>query len=472
MAEPLAIADSATNLIITMMSNVGGVLDVQDSGERLNTIPDTHLETARWHNETKGSYVVDGCWFTHTRLYRLAEAVGGGVRTGRGMVNGALDVGSKEAKELAQEVKQSKLVAAVLPFRMSFQVISYTMAGQAQEFATRAIAASANMGLAAAAYQADLQRMDREMKKIRDKKSPEYEHLVAKRAKAVREFEMRRKRVEAIEKDSLERAKQVAESPTQYAIVNFRLRATGGEPGKPDRYVSSGIKVDRSSLQAIPVPGLWMEVGLNWNETALPFYHRSWGGDLLVKLNDQGEPSITSYGNNKFFSRFLSTSSGITPFDENHMYGDGSIADLEAKERIRIDREDRPKREAAAKANREHAEQERRAAEEAEAKKAQAKTDADLKKAADKHSRWERTGREGRGDRDRDRDRREVTGREGRGDRDRREGRGDRDRDRREVTGREGRGDRDRRKASERSKREATARGNEGASSSRPKPRD
>ncbi|MBK3583154.1 hypothetical protein JHN49_05280, partial [Streptomyces sp. MBT57] len=374
---------------MTMMSKVGGVLDVQDPPGELHNIPTTHLATARNENRILGTYEVSGCWFTHTRLYRAAEALSDGVKTGRSMVRGALAVGSEQAEKLAGEVKRSNLVGSVLPFRISFQVISYTMAGQAQEFATAGTAASANVGLSAPAHRTRLREMDQIIKQLRDRNPHEYRKRIKERAELVQEFEMRNKRVAAIERESLARAEKLAASSTQYALLNFRLRVTGGESGKADRYVSSGIRVDRSSLQVVAVPGLWMEVGLNWNETALPFYHKSWGGDLLVKLDAEGYPVIASYGENKFFSRFMSTSTGLTPIDESRMHGDGSVADMEGKARMRADRAERENRETAARANWEIEQRERRAAEEAEAKSAQARVDDDLSKVAEKRLRWQ-----------------------------------------------------------------------------------
>ncbi|MEU9979273.1 hypothetical protein [Streptomyces sp. NPDC051014] len=336
-SQPLDYANSAAGLIMTMMSEVGGKLDVSVSTTAdMNSIPSQFLNSAKRNNKSLGVYTVSGCWFTHTRLYRTAR-IFGGVNSGRKLVDNALEANFEARGRQSKEVEESHLVGTQMPFAMNFEVISYELDDFAVELAASATAPMSNMGLAAENFDLRLKQISKQMEKYRPG-SGRYRDLKKDYDKVAAAFEEQSRRVAKISADGLRRARKASRSDTQYAIVNFRLTPLDVSGTGVKKYASAGISVT-GSLSANPIPGTGIDISLDWNERGLPFYHKSWTGEFQLTLDDRGYPEVTATAPNKFFSRFMATMTKIETVDPRDRPGRNATANVESKEQMRLDRQ-------------------------------------------------------------------------------------------------------------------------------------
>ncbi|MEU9256679.1 hypothetical protein AB0D66_33560 [Streptomyces sp. NPDC048270] len=324
MIDPQGAVDSAANIVMQIMSQVGGKLEITDSTDGIHSISPSHLDSAREGGNVVASYSTEGCWFTHTRLYRVAKALPGGVSTGRAMKGAERGTKNEQRKEQAKEVKESILVGAQLPFRISFDVIEYRLAHLEAQFNDAVSKLNADAGLAAGVYQAKIAAIQAELSTY-PKNDPAREPLRLRINEVRREMNRAQEQVEARIARVNARAAENGANETHYAITNFRILMTGGEDIGVKPYASSGISV-QGLLRATPSPGQGIHISLNWNETGIPFYHNSWAGEMKLELNSQGAPEILSDGRgNKFHDRFMATMSGLAPIVASNMRGRGAI---------------------------------------------------------------------------------------------------------------------------------------------------
>ncbi|MEU0002461.1 hypothetical protein ABZ069_36740 [Streptomyces microflavus] len=299
----IPLANGLLGTAITIASEVGGKFksDVV-AGNSYNNIPPHFMNSAMAHDATVTSWEISAAWFTHTRLYHLAEAVSP-VGTGRELAAHAEYAEKATRRANREEIQKSHIVATQYPFIITFDVVSYMPRDRGRTVAEGI--SSTHRGVSE--YQTTMQESIKLLQeKLHRTRSEEKRKAIGREIKQRKEaFVSYTKALHDMTNGLTKEA--VAWDKVRHNICNFRIRPKENV-GSLKRYTSAGLSVESRILVGADWDGD-LVVELDWNERAFLDF-APFGGQIRIGLDGDGVPSSVR-GEGKFYDRFLATQTGM-----------------------------------------------------------------------------------------------------------------------------------------------------------------